>query len=76
MTAILTRWSLVFLCCSMAGAIGGGLFEHIVLTPLWSAYPPSSFFVIQPGTGVPLQRFWIPVHSAITVFLLVSAFLT
>jgi hypothetical protein len=56
----------------MAGAIGGGLFEHIVLIPLWSKSPPSSFAIIQPGTGVPLQNFWIPVHAAITVFLILS----
>jgi hypothetical protein len=66
------KWSLVLLCFSMAGSIGGGLYEHVVLTPLWSASPPSSFSIIQPGTGVPLQDFWIPVHAAITVFLLLS----
>jgi hypothetical protein len=56
----------------MAGAVGGGLYEHIVLMPLWAASPPLSFAIIQPATGVPLQRFWIPVHVAITVCLLVS----
>lgn len=60
----------------MAGAIGGGLYEQIVLTPLWSRSPPSSFSIIQPGTGVPLQNFWIPVHAAITIFVLLSLFLT
>ena len=60
----------------MAGAFGGGLYEHIVLTPLWSASPPSSFSIIRPGTGVPLQRFWIPVHAAITSFILLTLFLT
>ena len=30
----LARWSLVLLCFSMAGAFGGGLYEHVVLTPL------------------------------------------
>ena len=70
------KWSLVLLCFSMAGSLGGGLYEHIVLTPLWSAAPPSSFAVIQPGTGVPLQAFWIPVHAAITVFMLLSLVLT
>ena len=76
MTTNLTLWSLIFLCFSMAGAFGGGLYEHIVLTPLWSASPPSSFSIIQPGTGVPLQRFWIPVHAAITIFILLTLFLT
>jgi hypothetical protein len=72
----LAKWSLILLCLSMAGAIGGGLYEHIVLTPLWSASPPSSFSILQPGTGVPLQNFWIPVHAAITTFILLSLFLT
>jgi len=61
-------------CAAMAGAIGGGLYEHIVLIPLWSASPPSSFSVIQPDTGVPQQRFWIPVHTAITTLLLAALF--
>ena len=68
--------SLIMLCFSMAAAIGGGLYEGIVLTPLWRKAPPSSFAVIQPGTGVPLQRFWIPVHAAITVFVLLALALT
>jgi hypothetical protein len=66
----LARWSLIVLCFSMAGAFGGGLYEHVVLTPLWSRSPPSSFSIIQRGTGVPLQRSWIPVHVAITIFML------
>jgi hypothetical protein len=56
----------------VAVAVGGGLFESIVVTPLWSKSPPASFSVIQPGTGVPLQRFWIPVHTAITLFIIVA----
>jgi hypothetical protein len=72
MRATVAKWSLVLLCASMGAAIGGGLYEHIVLTPIWSASPPSSFTIIQPETGVPLQRFWIPVHIGITVFVLAS----
>ena len=72
----LAEWSVMLLCLSMTLAIGGGLYEHLVLTPLWSASPPSSFAIIQPGTGVPLQKFWIPVHTAITVFLILSLVLT
>ena len=76
MKAMLTHWSLILLCFSMAAAIGGGLYEHFVLTPLWSKSPPSSFSIIQPSTGVPLQRFWIPVHAAITLFIILSLVLT
>jgi hypothetical protein len=76
MKTSIARWSLILLCFSMAAAIGGGLYESIVLTPLWQKSPPSSFAVIQPGTGVPLQRFWIPVHTAITLFVLLAVALT
>ena len=68
-------WSLVGLCFSAAAGIGGGLYEKIVLVPIWSASPPASFAIIQPDTGVPLQRFWIPVHAAISVFLVLSLIL-
>jgi hypothetical protein len=74
--AALAKWTLVLLCFSVAGAIGGGLYEHLVLVPIWSASPPASFAIIQPDTGVPLQSFWIPVHGAITVFIALSLFLT
>jgi len=70
--AALTHASLILLCLSMAAAVGGGLYEHVVLTRIWSASPPSSFRIIQPKTGVPLQQFWIPVHGAITVFVVSS----
>jgi hypothetical protein len=72
----LAQWSLTLLALSMAIALGGGLHESFVLAPLWSASPPSSFSIIQPGTGFPLQHFWVPVHAAITVFILVSLVLT
>jgi hypothetical protein len=76
MKTVLAQWSLILLCFSMAAAIGGGFYESIVLTPMWSKSPPSSFLIIQPGTGVPLQRFWIPVHVAITLFIILALVLT
>ncbi|MGH7429774.1 MAG: hypothetical protein ACREJ4_15670 [Candidatus Methylomirabilaceae bacterium] len=76
MKAKVAQWSLILLCFSMGAAIGGGLYEHIVLTPLWSKSTPSSFSIIQPTTGVPLQRFWIPVHAAITLFIILALVMT
>src|SRR6267143_6757700 len=76
MTTNLALWSLILLCFSMAGAFGGGLYEHVVLTRIWSASPPASFSIIQARTGVPLQRFSIPVHAAITIFIVLALFLT
>src|SRR5262245_66668999 len=76
MKEVMAQWSLILLCFSMAVALGGDLYESIVLIPLWSKSPPSSFAIIQPGTGVPLQRFWIPVHAAITLFIIVALVMT
>ncbi|MCU1275000.1 MAG: hypothetical protein JWO48_2431 [Bryobacterales bacterium] len=63
---------LLFACFSVALAVGGGIYESMVVMPQWSAQPPASFAIIQKGTGVPLQRFWIPVHILITIGLLGS----
>ena len=68
-------WSLILLCFSMASSLGGGLYEHIVLTP-YGVRRRHRRFRSQRGTWVPLQRFWIPVHTAITVFILLTLFLT
>ena len=76
MKALVAQGSLILLCVSMAAALGGGLYESFVLIPLWSKAPPASFAIIQPGTGVPLQRFWIPVHVAITLCLLLALVMT
>ena len=76
MKEVVAQWSLIRLCCSMDAAVGGGLYESIVLTPMWSKSPPSSFSITQPMTGVPLQRFWIPVHAAITVFVILVLVMT
>ncbi len=76
MKEVVTQWSMILLCFSMAAAIGGGLYESIVLTPMWSKSPPSSFSIIQSGRGVPLQRFWIPVHVAITLFIILALVMT
>lgn len=73
---LVTKWCLVLLCFASAVALGGGIYESVVLNPLWSASAPASFAVIQPDTGVPLQQFWIPVHGAITLFYIAALVLT
>jgi hypothetical protein len=68
--------ALILLCTAMGAALGGGLYEGIVVNPMWSQDPPRSFALIQPDTGVPLQSFWIPIHAAITVGLLLALVLS
>mgnify|MGYP001037946206 FL=1 len=49
--------------------IGGSLFEHLVVDPAW----PDNLSVIQPEQGgVNRKIFWIPIHIATTVALLVA----
>lgn len=51
---------------------GGGLFEEIVVAPVWSASPPASFALIQEPIGLSLTSFWIPFHIAANIFLVIA----
>ena len=61
---------LVALACSLALiSLGGGLYEYLVLDPVWPRRPD----IIQPGAGGVLRRrFWIPVHVAFELTLIAS----
>ncbi|HEX6993076.1 MAG TPA: hypothetical protein VF339_02925 [Gammaproteobacteria bacterium] len=49
--------------------LGGGLYEHSVVDPFWPSRPD----LIQPGRGgISRRRFWIPVHSAFELVLIVA----
>lgn len=49
--------------------LGGGLYEHRVLDPVWPHRPA----IIQPRNGgVSRRRFWIPVHIALEVALIAA----
>ena len=54
----------------LAGAqLGGGLYEHLVLDPVWPGRPA----IVQPGNGgVSRRRFWIPIHTAFEVLLIAA----
>lgn len=68
----LANISLVAAGFALALAIGGGFYEGLVINPQWSLNPPATFTLIQEGTGVPLQKFWIPAHILITIFILAA----
>ena len=67
-------WSPTLLLIAVAAftacaAIGGGLYEFLVLDPVWPDRPA----IVQPQHGgVSRRRFWIPVHSAFEVALIAS----
>jgi hypothetical protein len=50
-------------------SIGGGLYECLVLDPVWPSRPA----IVSPRHGgVSRRRFWIPVHGAFEVALIAS----
>ena len=67
--------SLVFATFCLALAVGGGIYEGLIVNPQWSINPPSSFSLVQEKTGIPLQKFWIPAHILITLFIVAALFL-
>lgn len=64
--ALILAAIVAFLACA---SVGGGLYEALVLDPVWPHRPA----IIQPRNGgVSRRRFWIPVHTALEVTLIVA----
>lgn len=54
---------------------GGGLYEEIIIAPVWSASPPTSLALIQEPNGLTLIDFWIPFHIGANIFLIIALIL-
>jgi hypothetical protein len=68
--ALILLSAVVLLACA---SLGGGVYEHLVLDPVWPGRPA----IIQaPYGGVSRRRFWIPVHSVFEVTLIVAVVVT
>lgn len=64
--AIVLLAVVVFLACAQ---LGGGIYEHLVLDPVWPGRPA----IVQPRNGgVSRRRFWIPAHAAFEVALIAA----
>lgn len=64
--AIVLLAVVVLLSCAQ---LGGGLYEHLVLDPVWPGRPA----IIQPRNGgVSRRRFWIPAHAAFEVSIIAA----
>jgi hypothetical protein len=62
--------AVVLLACV---SLGGGLYEYVVLDPVWPSRPA----IIQaPYGGVSRRRFWIPVHTVFEVVLIAGVVVT
>ena len=63
-----THLGVVALTTALA-ALGGGLYEFLVLDPFWPGRPD----LIQPQRGgVSRRRFWIPAHTSFELLLIAS----
>ncbi|MDT5266159.1 MAG: hypothetical protein QOI90_2785 [Mycobacterium sp.] len=68
--ALILLSAVVLLACA---TLGGGLYEYLVLDPVWPGRPA----IIQaPYGGVSRRRFWIPMHSAFEVTLVGAVVVT
>jgi hypothetical protein len=68
--ALILLSAVVLLACA---TLGGGLYEYLVLDPVWPGRPA----IIQaPHGGVSRRRFWIPMHSAFEVTLVAAVVVT
>ena len=65
-----THLGVVALTTALAlAALGGGLYEFLVLDPFWPGRPD----LIQPQRGgVSRRRFWIPAHTSFELLLIAS----
>ena len=52
--------------------IGGAIYEHAAVVPMWSAAPPHSLSMFQGEYGLQAANFWKPVHP-VTILLLAAA---
>ena len=63
---------LVAASISFITVIGGAIYEHLTMVPVWSSAAPASLAMFQGPYAVAAMKFWIPIHP-ITVALLVAA---
>jgi len=52
--------------------IGGALYEHAALVPIWASAAPASLAMFQGEYAIVPFRFWMPVHPVTVILLLVA----
>jgi hypothetical protein len=59
-------------CISFIVVIGGATYEHLAVVPVWAKAVPASLTMFQGEYGLAAQNFWIPIHPATIVLLVVG----
>ena len=63
---------LILACLSFIVVIGGGVYEHQALVPVWSSAVPASLAVFQGEYRLVPEKFWMLIHP-VTIVLMVIA---
>lgn len=57
---------------SFITVIGGAVYEHLAVVPVWASAVPASLSMFQGEYGLRAQNFWIPIHPVTLVLLAAS----
>ena len=69
---MIRNFILILASISFIVVIGGAVYEHLALVPVWSSAVPSSLTVFQGEYALRPQNFWMLIHP-VTVVLMVAA---
>lgn len=56
--------------------IGGAIYEHLAVVPIWSAAPPRSLAMFQGEYGLHPEMFWKPIHPVTLALFVVTLILS
>jgi hypothetical protein len=63
---------LVLAIMSFLAFIGGGIYEDLVILPVWTAAPPKSLYMYQGAYGINPGVFWTIIHPIAILFLIIA----
>ena len=69
---MIRNFILILASISFIVVIGGAVYEHLALVPVWSSAVPASLSVFQGEYRLTPEKFWMLIHP-VTVVLLVAA---
>ena len=65
-------FALIVAAISFVTVIGGAVYEHLAVAPVWTSAVPASLTMLQGEYAITPFRFWMPIHP-VTMTLLITA---
>lgn len=66
---------LILAAISFVTVIGGAVYEHLAVVPVWTSAVPASLTMMQGKYAITPYRFWIPIHPVTMSLLLIAMIL-